>query len=376
MSGVSNPVLQEKLTKFRENAVLPRHLAKNQQDLVLKKKHASMLETEKVMANISGEEFRLKHIDLVKDVPRVKLFINDILPLMKEKNDWHVLPNVLQGLKTVGFQMKLPVAEKIVRTAGLNGQQNVILECLRRTKDTGMNLNNPILTKTVLFWIFYKAHELDETVECIKKSLSMAEQVLTMLEDIDFTGKRFQDNSTHQRNHSETLGIPLSIAALLVSKSKSGKDKNGIVAKYATQFVKKSLVTPSPNLTGAINEAKRVCELGALIETHLKTQNLEEAANTRKMRNIEREKLGSRLAQWIHYMLLNNAIITGIKTSLPLLDSTFEYKTSLEERLLGLEKSVSEVESAWRELYSTQGKQPKSFLLSKISGLKLSNAGV
>ncbi|RKF76374.1 hypothetical protein GcM3_079009 [Golovinomyces cichoracearum] len=371
MSGVSNPELQERLTKFREVAVLPKHLAKNQQDLVFNKRFASMLENEKVIANISGEEFRLKHINVLNDIPRIKLFLNDILPLMKEKEDWSVLPNVLQGLKNTGFKMKLPIAEKVVRLAGINGRQNVILECLRRTKHTGMNLNDPDFTKTVLFWIHFKAVENDKTVECISKSLSMAEQILEMLEDEKFTGTRYNDTGSHQLNHPEILGVPLSIAALKASKFKDGKDKNGLVAKYATQFVCKSMITPLPSRNDEIEQAKKVKELEDLVENLKKAKNSEELIKATKSRNFEREALRSKMAKWLHWMMLNTVVVNGIKKALPILDTSFQHKPLLVSRLVKLEKQVAHMESLWREVHAVRGKDPQRFIMSKLLQLNL-----
>lgn len=366
MSGVSNSELQQRLEKFREIAVLPRHLAKNQQVLVYNKKYASMLENEKVIARIAGEEFRLKHINVIKDVPRLKMFLYDILPLMKEKEDWRVLPNVLHGLKNTGFKMKLPIAEKIVRTACVNGYQNVILECLRRTKETGMDLCHPNFTKTVLFWICFKAFEQDQSIECVSKSLSMAEQILEMLEDEKYTGSKYKDVSTHQRNHPETLGIPLCIAALRASKFKDNKDKDFRVAKYATEFVCKSVATPSLANSDDVKQAQTVQDLENKVKNLMNTQKDEELKKVIKRRNYEREILLSQIAKWMHWLMLNMLVVKGIRLALPILGPNFQHNQLLQERLKDLDKNIENTQSVWREIYAIQGKDPQSFVISKL----------
>ncbi|POS88036.1 hypothetical protein EPUL_000645 [Erysiphe pulchra] len=366
MSGVLNSELEERLEKFRAVAVLPRHLAKNQQVLVYNKKYASMLENEKITARIAGEEFRLKYINVIKDIPRIKMFLYDILPLMKDKEDWRVLPNVLHGLKNTGFKMKLPIAEKLVRTACINGRQNVILECLRRTKDTGMDLSHPNFTKTVLFWICFKAFEQDKSIECVSKSLSMAEQILEMLEDEKYTGSKYKNISIHQRNHPEILGIPLCIAALRASKFKDNKDKDLRVAKYATEFVCKSIATPLLPTSNDVRQAQTVQDLENMVKNLRNTQKDEELTKAIKSRNYEREILQSQIAKWLHWLMLNILVVKGIRLALPILDSTFQHKQQLQEKLADLEENIESIQSVWREVHAIQGKDPQSFTLSKL----------
>ncbi|RKF57574.1 hypothetical protein OnM2_073055 [Erysiphe neolycopersici] len=366
MSGVSNSELGERLEKFREVAVLPRHLAKNQQVLVYNKKYASMLENEKIIARIAGEEFRLKYINVIKDIPRMKMFLYDILPLMKEKEDWRVLPNILHGLKNTGFKLKLPIAEKLVRTACINGRQNVILECLRRTKDTGMDLSQPNFTKTVLFWICFKAIEQDQSIECVSKSLSMAEQILEMLEDEKYTGSKYKDVSTHQRNHPEILGIPLCIAAFRASKFKDNKDKDFQVAKYATEFVCKSVATPLLPSSDTITQAQTVQDLENKVKNLRNTQKDQELTKAIKSRNYEREILKSRIAKLLHWLMINILVVKGIRLALPILGPTFQHKQQLQERLAELEKNNESIQSVWREVHTIQGKDPQSFIMSKL----------
>ncbi|KAI6249109.1 hypothetical protein HI914_02474 [Erysiphe necator] len=366
MSGVSNSELRERLERFREVAVLPRHLAKNQQALVYNKKYASTLENENIVAKIAGENFRLKHINVIKDIPRIKLFLYDILPLMKDKEDWQVLPNVLHGLKNTGFKMKLPIAEKLVRTACINGRQNVILECLRRNKDTGMDLSNPIFTKTVLFWICFKAFEQDKTIESISKSLSMAEQILEMLEDEKYTGSKYRDISTHQRNHPEVIGIPLCIATLLASRFKDNKDKDLQVTKYATEFTLKSVAMPLPSSSNDLEQARTVQELENHVKALRNTDKAQELTKAIKSRNYEREILRSQIAKWLQWLMLNILVAKGIRLALTILPPTFQHKLQLQERLAGLQKDVERIESVWREVHSIQGKNPQSFVMSKL----------
>ncbi|KAI0995747.1 hypothetical protein K3495_g12433 [Podosphaera aphanis] len=366
MSGVKNPELQEILTRFRQNAVLPKHLAKNQQDLVYKKKYITMLQNENVTANISGEKFRLQHVDVIKDRPRLKLFVIDILPLMREKEDWAVLPNVLHALKNIGFKVTPPVAEKIARKAGIAGQQNVILECLRRTKDTGMSLMEPHFTQIVLYWIQYKAAELDQTAASMTKTLSFSEQILEMLENPLFTGNRFLDSNDHQRNLPETIGLVLNIAAMRATKFEGGTDKDGLVAKYATQFVTKSHATPPPSPDKAVERAQILIKLTQSVEKLKKTGNVDELAKAKKEMICEKNHLLKMTAKFVHWMMLNAQIINGLKLALSVLGPDYEHRLPLSDRLAGLEANFSQVEAVWNQVNITQGKESSNFNTYKL----------
>ncbi|CCU83008.1 hypothetical protein BGHDH14_bgh00271 [Blumeria hordei DH14] len=362
MSVVANPELQDLLTRFRENAVLPKHLTKYQQDLVYKKKHQSKLESENVTANIGEEEFILKHIDIKKDIPRLKLLISDVLGLIKNKEDWAVIPNVLHGLKNTGFKIKLPIAEKIVRKAGLAGKQNVTLECLRRTNNTGIDLSDAGLTKNVMFWIYFKASQQDETLESINKTISMAEQLLDMLEDEKFTGKRYLDTSKDYRNLPEILGMMVAIVALRASKFQEGVDRDGKVKKYCTEFVIKSAATLPPSTINGVEEAQNLVNPKTPTETNTTSSDTEDVINSNK----KQKTLNQRISQWMSWMMHNTQITKGIKLALPILDVNFEHTTLLRERLASLEAEISKVESVWKEVHVVQGKQPKDFDVSTL----------
>lgn len=362
MTDVTNPELQDLLTRFRENAVLPKHLNNYQQDLVYKNKHKSKLESENVIANIGGEEFKLKHIDVKKDIPRLRLLISDVLNLINNKEDWAVIPNVLHGLKNTGFKIKLPIAEKIVRRAGLAGRQNVTLECLRRTINTGMDLSDAGLSKNVMFWIYFKAAEQDETYESINKTLSMAEQVLDMFEDEKFTGKRFLDSSNDYRNLPEILGLVVAIAALRASRFQEGTDRDGKVKRYCTEFVIKSIPTAPPSTVDGVSEAQSLVELQTPIETNTTSSDRQDSV----IINKKQKALKQRVSQWMSWMMHNTQITKGIKLALPMLDANSEQTILLRERLASLEADISQVESVWKEVHAVQGKQPKDFDISTL----------
>merc|ERR1712093_100540 len=81
---VSSPELQDLFTKLRERVFLPAHVAQPQRDLIFKGKHKKSLEVEPVTAIVAGEEFTLKYLDPLTDVPGKYKSFNKALALMKD----------------------------------------------------------------------------------------------------------------------------------------------------------------------------------------------------------------------------------------------------------------------------------------------------
>ncbi|KAH6707538.1 hypothetical protein BKA61DRAFT_557960 [Leptodontidium sp. MPI-SDFR-AT-0119] len=231
---VSSPELQDLLTKLRERLFLPAHLSKGQQDLIFKPKYEKSLEVEPVTAIIAGEEFRLKHINIVKDVPGTTKSLRRALKLMKEKRDWDNLPNLLRGLRTVGFRFGRIRPETLVRKAGSAGRQDVILECLRRADETGLTLTDPLFVVQVFFWIQQKAMASNWDAEETKKALHWAEMVKEMMED---PKHHAPEGSKSVAQLHEVNGILLELAAVRAVKQQGGKDGEGKVEKYALELL-------------------------------------------------------------------------------------------------------------------------------------------
>ncbi|KAG4428202.1 hypothetical protein IFR05_016316 [Cadophora sp. M221] len=231
---VSSPELQDLLTKLRERLFLPAHLAKQQRDLIFKPKHEKSLNVEPVTAIIAGEEFRLKHISMTKDVPARMKSLQRATKLMKEKRDWDNLPNLLRGLKTVGFRLGQFPPEALVRRAGSAGRQDVVLECLRRADETGLTLTDPSVVVQVFFWIQQKAMASLWDAEETKKALHWAEMVKEMMEDPKHQAPESRRSVAEPH---EINGILLELAAVRAVKHQGGKDGEGKVKKYALELL-------------------------------------------------------------------------------------------------------------------------------------------
>lgn len=244
----SSTELNDLLTKVRSTIFLPTHVSKGQQDLIYKPKYARSLETEPVTARIGGEDFVLKHIDVTTDVPGKRESLQQALNLMQEKRDWDNLPNLLQGLSQARYRPGMAMNLKILRKTGGAGRQDVILECLRRVKDTGMKLTNPTFTIQVLWWFQHKAVVSDWDNEETQKALAWAETAMVMLEDRNHWGKKTLSVEEDPREWPQIHGILLQLAAVRASKHKNGKDEDGKVAQYAKKLSSLQMPYKGPDL--------------------------------------------------------------------------------------------------------------------------------
>lgn len=220
---------------MRENVFLPAHLSKAHQALVFGARHRKILEDDPVTVEVSGENFKLKHIDRMKDQPGGIEALWKAVSLMEEKKDWDNLPIFLEGLRIAGRKLKPQYWEKLVRKAGQAGQQGTILECARRASRTGFVLKDLNLVREVMWWTQHKALSAGWTVQSTRKALAMAEQIADLLEDEKHCGRAFV-GATDPRARPEVVGVLLELAAAH-AKLSGGTDEDGKVEIYSKRLL-------------------------------------------------------------------------------------------------------------------------------------------
>ncbi|KAK0122873.1 hypothetical protein ONS96_009899 [Cadophora gregata f. sp. sojae] len=231
---VSSPELQDLFTQLRERVFLPAHITQQQRDLIFKGKNKKALEVEPVTAVVAGEEFTLKPLDPLADVPSRYKSLNKALYLMQDKRDWNNLPNLLQGLKTVKFKLREDERLGLLRKIAKAGRQDVLLECLRRADETGFTLKSPSFVVQVFFWMQQKAYQSDWDAEETKKALQWAEMVKDMMAEPKHQPAAGSDPLPDLH---EVHGILLELAAVRASSHQDGKDADGKVEKYASDLL-------------------------------------------------------------------------------------------------------------------------------------------
>jgi hypothetical protein len=227
---------------------MPAHLSKAQRNLIFRPTRKKELEAEPIIANIAEEEFPLEHIN-TEERPSIVTTFNNALALMQPK-DCNNIPNLLQGLHNAkinwGYTKIRPVLAVLVK----HGREDVIMECLRRVKDTRMQMDTLWKTTAVMHGLIERTMKNGWGEAQTKKALERVERVAIMLEDPAHAGELPSTNEWDPRNKSEAIGILLEIAAVRVSKHTDGKDEDGKVADYANRLVNAAPFIPARNSDG------------------------------------------------------------------------------------------------------------------------------
>ena len=237
----SSPELDDILSRFRSKVFLPAHLSKQHKDLIYRSRHQKLLSTEPVSVNISGEDFRLEHIDRTKDIPDTVRGIWKAISLMQNKNDWDNLAPLLEGLKDAKKELKPWFWSKLIRTAGRAGRLDIVLELARRSSSTGFVLREPTIVAELMWWIQYKATNNNWTEKQTKQALTWAEMVIVLLEDPKHSGNKAILGDSDPRTLPEVIGVLLQLSSIRAARHLDGKDEDGKVAEYAERLIGTSL---------------------------------------------------------------------------------------------------------------------------------------
>ena len=213
-------------------------MGKQQRKIIYKKKYETELSTEPVIATIAEEDFQLQHIDFRKDLPNVRKSLFKALSLMKDKQDWANLPNLLEGLKTSGANvMASHVKAGILHKIMAAGRQETLLECLRRVEDTGLQLKDPEFVTRVMLTMQRRGFDTDWHEHETAKALRWAEMVVELMENPKHAGSRILAGENDPRLQLEVIGILLELAAVRAVKHLESRDVDGKVADYGARLL-------------------------------------------------------------------------------------------------------------------------------------------
>ncbi|KAH6666881.1 hypothetical protein B0J14DRAFT_659449 [Halenospora varia] len=305
----SSPELDGKLQTLRIQHILPNYLSKEQNDLVAKLKHKRTLELEPVVANIAGEEFRLEHVDPMTGKANSRDLFFDALALMKERKDWENLPLLLEGLHKGNSVLtgRVKFREMICFWCIKAGHVDIILECIRRSADTGMVIDSPKTAMGMMILLTEDAARNNYDSSSTKKALARAEQLMNLMEDPK-NAKYYTDAAKDPRIRPELVGIALDLASRL---SLCG-DSVGIENKVE-DFAKKVLGT-WPNL-----ESPWIRNAGESV-----TMEKEHAINNTWLRQL-------------------STLLHGLKLSQKILSGNPELVSQLKQRADELEQTATPV---------------------------------
>jgi hypothetical protein len=214
---------------------VPSYLNKNQLKLVRQTKNKSQLENDPVYATFGDEEIRLEHLDVTKDQPPKKAFL-EFLSLAKEPKDWQNLPALLEGWHHARPNMPADWYSKMVTMANRAGMLPIIIQCLWQVESNGFTMSAPMTRSTIFQSIRINAKESGWEKNVTEKSLKQAQTVLELMEKPAHCGSRIVSDSD-PRAEPVAIGLPLELTARRAKTQFKGKDEDGLVATYANRLI-------------------------------------------------------------------------------------------------------------------------------------------
>jgi hypothetical protein len=146
--------------------------------------------------------------------------------------DWENVLRVMEGYENAGIRMKPRWQEEIVRKLGRAGMQHLVLKALQRAEATGLRLREWRVVTQVIRVVREKAALADWGHDELKKALSMAEQVVELMEDDAHLGKAI--GPADHRSNPLVIALPLEMAAELAYRHDGDIEK---VKKYAQRLM-------------------------------------------------------------------------------------------------------------------------------------------
>lgn len=232
----SSEELSKVLYTLNAKILLPHHLNPEQKRLIFKDKNIAKLEADPIYAQIGTVEMPLEHIQRTRDIPRKWLIFKQAVELSTDQKDWENVVKMLEGFHSANIKMKEQHLLKFIRRANEAGMQHVVLNALQRVHRTGLSLKSPAILQEVLAGIHHKASVSGWENESTKKALSLAEQVVELMENPEHLGEAIA-KSGDLRASPLVIAVPLELAAVRAAKHTQGEDKDGKVAKYAQRIM-------------------------------------------------------------------------------------------------------------------------------------------
>ena len=175
----------------------------------------------------------LEHIDRNKDIPAYKAHLRNIIKESKTPEDWENVVRALEGYHNAGLRPGRGQMTQVVRHLNKAGLQHLVLKCVQRAKATGMTLRDLELVVAVLRSVRDKAWKAGWEKEDLKKALSMAEQVVELMDDDVHLGSPTGQQQDY-RAHPTVVAVPLEMAAELAYRHEGDADK---VRRYALRLM-------------------------------------------------------------------------------------------------------------------------------------------
>ncbi|KAL5380583.1 hypothetical protein DPSP01_007646 [Paraphaeosphaeria sporulosa] len=229
----SSPELSQLLATLNARVLLPHHLTPEQERLVYKPENRTRLEQEPIDITLGDVTLPLEHLDRNKDMPAYRVHLRSILKASKTPDDWENVVRALEGYHNAGLRLRPDQQTMAVRLLNRAGMQHLILKLAQRAKATGLRLRNFELIVAVLRSVRDKAWQAGWEKEDLRKALSMAEQIVELMENEEHLGHP-AGNQQDYRTHPTVVAVPLEMAAELAYRHEADAAK---VKRYASRLM-------------------------------------------------------------------------------------------------------------------------------------------
>ncbi|KAK2842946.1 hypothetical protein FQN49_005964 [Arthroderma sp. PD_2] len=185
----SSPELDGLLQKFRDRLFIPTWLSLADKKLLFRQSKAADLEKNPVVVNVGTKEmvdnYTLRPMKIT-DLPTTAE-LSTALKLLKTEEDWRNVIPLLTGFHSAKRPITQPIMEMIIRLAGEQGMEGIVLQAASQSRVTGLYLSNPDIARTLLFAIRQKVQKANFTGPDIHLAIKQARAALQLMEAPEHT---------------------------------------------------------------------------------------------------------------------------------------------------------------------------------------------
>lgn len=142
----TNTELQTLLQRIRDDMIIPANLTRSQHDLVFRQRHHHLLAGETTKVGVKGEEIILKPKMGVSTVNRTTY--SNALDLMKEKEDFMIIPSLIQAFYQAGRTLREPLMERTVRKLVQAEQWDALIELWAKAPELDFHITKHMVRES------------------------------------------------------------------------------------------------------------------------------------------------------------------------------------------------------------------------------------
>lgn len=195
------------------------------------------LEQQPIELEIDDVKYQLKHLDgCGGEIPDTRVILWKAMSQMKTKEDWQILPKVMQALSHAR-KLNDNTWASMIRRAGQEGNMGPVFELAKRPLNNGLRVDSHEKAQKFMTGVVREVGTAMWSEHAVAKGLRDAEKILHILND-----KNHKPRSGYWVNMSRDpafLAVPMTMAAVLVSKHGKAEQYGATLRKYADAVLEK-----------------------------------------------------------------------------------------------------------------------------------------